>query len=227
MRDFLAAVGVLHRQIVPFGCAQGEGINRPALGRVGEGLLQFHEFDQVGIVERVGLAHVAAGVELVVPDLSGWRALLKEQHDGFHARALEGAAGAIEDGVQVATFQQQFAQTHRSVVGVGQESVLDDHTGSAAGLEHFDEVLEEEKSRFAGADGEVLLDFLALLAAEGRIGQDHVHAVLVLNVGEVLGQGVGVGDVGRLDAVQNHVHGRDDVGQRSFPYRRRYALAAS
>ena len=214
MRDFLTASGIFHRQIVPFGCAQGMGINRPALGRIGKGFLQLNKFSQVGVVERVGLAHIAAGVELVVPDLSGWCAFLKEQHHGFHARALEGAAGAIEDGVQVATFQQQFAQAHRSVVGIGEEGVLDHHAGAAAGLEHFDEVLEEKKGRFAGADGEVLLDFLALFAAEGRIGQDYIHAVLVLNVGKVLGQGVGVGDVGCLDAVQDHVHDRDDVGQR-------------
>jgi len=144
----------------------------------------------------------------------GGRAFLKEQHHGFNACALEGAAGAVKDGVHVATFQQQFAQAHRSVVGVGQEGVLDDYSSAAAGLEHFDEVLKEEKGRFAGADGEILLDFFALLPAEGRVGQDHIHAVFVLNVGEVLGQGVGMGNVGRFNAVQDHIHDRDDVGQR-------------
>ena len=74
-------------------------------------------------------------------------------------------------------------------------------------------MLEEEERGLAGADGEVLLHFLAFFAAEGRIGDDDVEAVLFLNVGEVLGEGVGVDDVGRLDAVQDHVHDRDDVGE--------------
>ena len=82
------------------------------------------------------------------------------------------------------------------------------------GLEDLDEVLEEQEGGLAGADGEVLLHLLALLAAEGRIGQHHVEAVLLLNVGEVLGERVGVDDVRRLDAVQDHVHDRDDVGER-------------
>ena len=40
-----------------------------------------------------------------------------------------------------------------------------------------------------------------------------VVAVLFLNVGEVFGERVGVEDVGRFDAVQDHVHDRDDVGE--------------
>ncbi len=75
-------------------------------------------------------------------------------------------------------------------------------------------MLEEQERRLAGADGEVLLHLLAFLAAERRIGQHHVDAVLFLNVGEVLGQRVGVDDIRRVDAVQDHVHDRDDVGER-------------
>ncbi len=54
---------------------------------------------------------------------------------------------------------------------------------------------------------------MPLLAAEGRIGQHDVIAVLLLNVGEVLRERVGVDDVRRFDAMQNHVHDRDDVGE--------------
>ncbi|MBK5298771.1 MAG: helix-turn-helix domain-containing protein, partial [Vicinamibacteria bacterium] len=32
-----------------------------------------------------------------------------------------------------------------------------------------------------------------------------------VHIGEVLGEGVGVNNVGRFDAVQDHVHDRDDV----------------
>ena len=70
MDDFLNAVRILHRQIV------GRGINRrnidaPAFIGIGKGLLQFDKFGEVGVVERIGLAQVTAGVELVVPDASG------------------------------------------------------------------------------------------------------------------------------------------------------------
>ena len=147
------------------------GVHAPALGRVGEGLLQLHELGEVGVVERVGLAEVAAGVELVEPDFARRRAFLEEEHHGLHARALERAAGAVEHGVEVAAFQQELAQAHGGVVGVGEEGVLDDHAAAPAGLEDFDEVLEEEEGGLAGADGEVLLHLLALFAAEGRIGQ--------------------------------------------------------
>ena len=49
---------------------------------------------------------------------------------------------------------------------------------------------------------------------KGGIGQHHVVAVLLLNVGEVFGERVGVDYVRRLDAVQDHVHDGDDVGER-------------
>ena len=58
-----------------------------------------------------------------------------------------------------------------------------------------------------------LLDFLAFLAAEGRIGKDDVVAVFVLDVAQVLGQCVGVNDVRSLDAVQDHVHDANDIGE--------------
>ena len=189
------------------------GIYAPALGRVSEGLLQCDELGKIVVIERIGLTEVTAGVELVEPDLAGWRTLLEEEHHGLHTRPLERAAGTVEHGVQVAAFQQQLAQAHRGVVGVGQEGVLDDHARPSASLEHLDEVLEEQERGLAGADGEILLDLLAFLASEGRIGQHHVVAVLLLNVGEVLGERVRVDDVRRLDAVQDHVHDGDDVGE--------------
>ena len=74
-------------------------------------------------------------------------------------------------------------------------------------------MLQKEKGGLAGADREVLLHFLAFLAAEGRIGHHHIDAIFLLNVGEVFGEGVGVDDVGRLDAMQDHIHDRDDVSE--------------
>ena len=112
--------------------------------------------------------------------------------------------------------EQLVAEGSRGVVAVGEERVLDDHAGAAAGFQALDEVLEEQERGFARLDGEVLLDLLALLAAERGIGQDHVVAVALLDVGEVLGERVRVDDVRRLDAVEDHVHDPDDVGERFF-----------
>ena len=94
-------MGVLHREI-PALWIDGVHRHAPALGGISKGLLQLHELRQVAVVERVGLAQVAAGIELVKPHLAGGRALLKEQHHRFHPGPLEGAAGAIEHAVQVA-----------------------------------------------------------------------------------------------------------------------------
>ena len=212
VRRRLAAVGVFDGE-VPSLRVDVREVHAPALRGIGKRLLFVNKVNQVIIVQRVGLAEVAAGVELVVPGLARLRALLEEEHHGLDARALERAAGAVEDGVQVAALQQHLPEADGGVVGVREERVLDDDARAAAGLEHLDEVLEEEERRLAGADREVLLDLLALLAAEGRVGEDDVEAVLLLDVGEVLREGVGVADVRRLDAVQDHVHDRDHVGE--------------
>jgi len=42
----------------------------------------------------------------------------------------------------------------------------------------------------------------------------HVVAVFFLNVGKVFAERVGVDHVRRFDAVQDHVHDRDDIGER-------------
>ena len=213
MGHFLAAVGVFNGEIES-SLVYAFGIHAPALERVGFCLLQLNKFSQVIIIEWVGFAHVAAGVKLIVPDFARRRTLLEEQHHGLDARALKRAAGAVEHGVEVAAFQQVLAEADGGVVGVTQECVLDDDAGAATGFENFDVMLEEEVGGLAGADGEVLLHFLAFLAAEGRIGLDDVVPVFFLNVGYVFGESVDVDDVWRFDAMQDHIHNADDVGQR-------------
>ena len=74
-------------------------------------------------------------------------------------------------------------------------------------------MLQKQERGLACTDGKILLDFFALFATKGGIGQDDVETILFLHVGKVLGKCVGVDDVGRFDAVQDHVHDRDDVGQ--------------
>ena len=115
--------------------------------------------------------------------------------------------------MQVAAFQQQFPQAHRGIIRVRQERVFDDDGGTATRLQHLDQVLEEQKSRLAGADREILLHLFPFLAPKGRICQHHLEPILVLNVADVFSEGVRVNDVRGLDAMQNHVHDRNDVGQ--------------
>ncbi len=212
MGDFLTAVGILHREV------EGRlintlNVNAPTLGRVGEGLVQLHELCKVVVIERIGLTHVSSGIKLVVPNFACGCAFLKEQHNGLNPSAQERAAGTVEHGMQIAAFQQMLAEADGGIVGVTQECVLDDDAGAATGFEDFDVMLEKEVGGLASADGEILLHFLAFLAAEGRIGLDDVVPVFFLNVGEVFGERVGVNYVRRIDAVQYHVHNADNVGE--------------
>ena len=88
--------------------------------------------------------------------------------------------------MEVAFFEEFLPKADGGVIGVREEGVLDDDSRAASGLEDFSEMLEEEERCLAGADGEVLLHFLALFAAEGRIGDDDVEAIPFLHVDEGL-----------------------------------------
>lgn len=74
-------------------------------------------------------------------------------------------------------------------------------------------MLQKQERGLAGFDIEVLLDFRPFLAAEGRVGKDDVETVLFLNIVDILAQRIGVQDIGCLDAVQDHVHDRDDISE--------------
>ena len=62
--------------------------------------------------------------------------------------------------------------------------------------------------------GEIALDAAFLFAAERRIGQDHVHPVGILDLGQLLLQTVSLGDLRRFQAVQQQVHLAEHVGER-------------
>src|SRR5680860_1044247 len=74
-------------------------------------------------------------------------------------------------------------------------------------------MLEEQIGSLAGLDREVLLDLRALLAAERWIGEHDIVAILLLYIADVLRERVGVNNVRRLDAMQDHVHDPKDVGE--------------
>lgn len=104
-------------------------------------------------------------------------------------------------------------QGYKGIVGIAQEGVFDYHCSAATCLQAFDNVLEKKGGRFAGLDVKVLLYLLAFLAAKGRVGQDDVVAVIFPYIAQVFGLRVGVDDIGRLDAVEDHVHYASDIGE--------------
>ena len=72
-------------------------------------------------------------------------------------------------------------------------------------------MLEEQRRGFACSNWEVLLNFISLASPKWRICEDYFVTVLVLDICETLRKCVGMGDVRRFDAVENHVHDRDDI----------------
>jgi len=87
-------------------------------------------------------------------------------------------------------------------------------TGRAPELAHDE--LEEEQRGLGGllVGGEVVEDTALLLAAEGRVCEDDIHAVVVADLGDLHGEGVAVLDVGVFEPVQEEVHLHEHVGQR-------------
>ena len=75
--------------------------------------------------------------------------------------------------------------------------------------------MQEEERRLGGllVVGEVALDALFLLAAEGRVGHDHIHPVLLADLGELETQGVARIDLRGIETVEEEVHLAEQIGQ--------------
>ena len=101
-------VGVLHAEVVVL--AEGRDIDAPRVFAVGCRLLQGKEVGKVAFVEAIGLAEIAAGIQLVVPNFLRGCALVEEEDDGLHACPLEHTAGEVEDGVEVALLLEQLTE---------------------------------------------------------------------------------------------------------------------
>ena len=76
--------------------------------------------------------------------------------------------------------------------------------------------LQEQKRGFRrlAVFGEVALNALFLLAAEGRIGEDHIDAVFLADLRELEAQGVAGVDLRRVQPVQQQVHLAEQIRQR-------------
>ena len=106
---------------------------------------------------------------------------------------------------------------------VAEEGPVGDDNGGAGGPSHrcslvaqlaHDELQEEER-RLGGllVIGEVPLDALFLLAAEGRVCHDHVHPVLLADLGQLETQGIARIDPGGVEAVEEEVHLAEQIRQ--------------
>ena len=62
--------------------------------------------------------------------------------------------------------------------------------------------------------GEIALDAAFLLAAEGRIRQDHIHAVALADVCQLEAERIAGINLRRVEAVQQQVHLAEQIRQR-------------
>ena len=134
--------------------------------------------DSDGLGHRVGFLAVGHAV-LVKPDFLGRLALLKEQQVGADAGiGLEDAIGQADDGVEVALLHQVLFEP-RLHAFAEERPVRQHHGGAALRLQEADDERQKEVGRLAGLEvlGKVALDAVFLTAAEGRIGENNVHAV--------------------------------------------------
>ena len=142
---------------------------------------------------------------LVVPDMFRGRALGEKEDIGADAGVgIEHAVGQADDGVQIAVGEQGLFDS-RLHAFAEEGAVWQDEAGAAAGLQDLHEEHEKEIGGLTGAEfgGVVRLDAIFLHAAEGRIGDDHVHAFLRAPVTQRAREGVVVTDVGRdVDTMQ-------------------------
>ncbi len=102
------------------------------------------------------------------------------------------------------------------VVRVREEGILDDDTSAPSDAEHLDEVLEEEECCLPCLDREVLLDLGADFSPEWRIREDDIMSISLIDIVDILSEGIGVSEIGCLDAVEDHIHRGNDIGERLY-----------
>ena len=153
---------------------------------------------------------------LVIPDFLRGRALGEEEEVGADAGVgIEDAVRQPNDSMEVALGKEGFlnARLH----AFSKEGAVGQHeSGASAGFEDLHKEHEEEVGGLAGPElgGEVRLNPVLLHSAEGRVGDDDVHALLRAPVAQGAGEGVVVPDVGgNVDAVQEEIGHAQDVGQ--------------
>ncbi len=147
--------------------------------RAPPGALGFELLDADGLAFVVALGPGRIGV-LVVPDVLCGCTFGEEEQIGADAGVGgKDAIGQADDGVQIALGEEGLFDARLNAFPK-QCAVWQNESGAAAGLEDFHEQHKEEIGGLAGAElrGVVGLDAVLLHPAEGRIGDDDVHALL-------------------------------------------------
>ena len=146
-------------------------------------------------------------VDLVVEDVGRTPLAVEEEHIGLDSAVRqEDTRREAEDGVEIETLQKLLLDRLKRLVCLKEHTLRDDHPAASTQFEMVHHVLQKEQLRSIGLDGEVLLYLLLLLPAKGRVCQYAVITVFLLQPTDIFGEGVDLGDVGRLDAVEDHVH---------------------
>ena len=152
----------------------------------------------------------------VIPDLGGGCALGEEQKIGTDASVgIEDAIGQADDGVEVALAEQGLLDP-RFDAFAEKGAIGQDQSGPAAGLEDSHQQYQEEIGGLPGAvlGRKIALNAVLLHAAEGGIGDNHIHPFLAFPVKQRPAKGVVVADVGgHVNAVQQQVGHAQDIRQ--------------
>src|SRR5262249_16486164 len=130
-------------------------------------------------------------------------------------------AGKAHYGPQVALVHQLALGLDKGRFALSeQKAIVEDNRAVAARGQLTEKVLYEEYLCAPGREAIVLLRVLALFAAEGRIGQDHVERLRGLvkqgAVAGTAGQCVSVPEIWLVDAVQDEV--RQSDGKRNIVF---------
>ena len=116
--------------------------------------------------------------------------------------------------MEVARFEEVATESHRGIIRIREEGILDDDTSTSTRSENLDKVLEKEEGRLACLDREVLLDLRADLPTKWRICEDDIVAILLIDIVDILRERIGMTDIGCFDSMEDHIHRGDDVGER-------------
>ena len=174
-------------------------------------VLQLHG---LGLGEMlVALRHVQA----IEPGLlRGASAVEEEYVGGDGGVGRKHAARQAHHGVQVEFREQLLLDVQLGIVRAEQEAVRQHHRRPSAGLQAVHHHVQEQVRRLAAGQvrREIVLHVVLLVATVGGIHQQHVEGFVLGEVQQVVDrQRVAVGDVGRVDAVEQQVGDAEDVGK--------------
>ena len=167
--------------------------------------LEFLKAHRLGFVVAFNAFRVGV---FIIPDMLSWLALCEKQQVGFNAGVrVKYTIGQAHNGVQVAFLQQFFLEPGFHTFAK-EETIGQDHSGTALTFEQVNNQRNKQIGGFAGTKcgREVVLDAVFFHAAKGWVGDNNVDTIFAGIVTQRAAKGVVVLDVGGcVDTVQYHV----------------------